>query len=347
VIRTAVIGTGNAARLHAAAVGEAHGELGLVAVAGRNRDAARQVAAALGPHVGVMTADEAVRDASVDAVILAVPASIQPGLAIAAFQAGKHVLCEKPLAPSLPEAEAVRTAWKAAGTVGMVNFCYRLIPQIAEFRQRLDARACGELSWLGVEWVLPSRLDPALPHTWKAEAAEGGGALRNFASHVFDYLLHGKDARVSSAWQHTMTRVRTDRAGTRRAVTADEVVTAMFEVDDWCPVVVHVSLITQPHLGHRLTARGSKGTLTTWNTSTVSPAGPFACEFSAGAVSDLKIPRADGPDAPQDLSGLFTAMAARFSRAISGGGERSPDIEAGVDAVRLADAVAAAARPGA
>lgn len=341
MIRTAIVGTGTSARLHAAAARDAG--LSVTAVGGRDREAMHRVGESAGTDVEFMTVDAAVRAGNIDAVVIAVPASVQPALAVAAFEAGKHVLCEKPLAASLADAERIRDAWRAAGTVGMVNFCYRHIPAIAEFRTRLDAGECGALSWIGVEWVLPSRLDSSLPFSWKADASAGGGALHNFASHVFDYLLHGRTARVASAWQHTLTPARVDRAGTLRATTADEALTVTLDVDGWCPVVVHVSLVTQAQAGHRMVARGSKGTLTAWNTSVSSPAGPFACAFSAGVMPDAR-PCRDGARPDEDLRGLFTRMARRFAGAIGTGGDASPDIDAGVAGARLAAAVAAAAR---
>lgn len=315
MIRTAIIGTGNAARMHADAIAAGGGPLALAAVAGRDRSAAEKLAAARGRDVRVMSADEAVRSPDIDAVILALPASVQPALAVAAFNAGKHVLCEKPLAPSLKEAEGVRDAWKSAGTVGMVNFCYRFIPEIAEFRRALETGECGELSWIAVEWAVPSRLDPALPFSWKSDASMGGGALRNFASHIFDYLLRGRDVAVAAAWQRKLTPMRGDRKGVARDATGDEVLTVTFDAAGWCPVVVHVSLVTQPALGHRLTARGTKRTITT----TVHPT-------------------------PEYLSTLFETMAARFASAISGSGASRPDLDDGVAAARLVDLVAARAQ---
>lgn len=339
MIRTAIIGTGNAARLHLAAA-RAVQDLQIVAFAGRNRPGAEALAASAGDRAAVLTAEEAVRSASIDAVILAVPASLQPALAIAAFESGKHVLCEKPLAPSADEAHAIARAWQSAGTVGMVNFSYRLIPAIAEFRRQLDAGVCGALSAIEAHWVLSSRLDPGLPYSWKADAAAGGGALRNFGSHVIDYLFHDKDARVMSAWQRTLTPERRDAAGAVQRASADEVMTALFAVDGWCPVMVHVSLVTQPQVGHSLVARGSKGTLTAWNTSATSPAGPFECAFSSAPPAPW--PRVEAGGHP-DLSVLFRPVLSRFSAAIAGRGDAVPGITAGVRVAEIVEAVAARA----
>lgn len=339
MIRTAVVGTGAAAKLHVAAVRAAAPELEVVAIAGRDHAAAERLAADAGPGVAVMTPEDAVRSRAIDAVVLAVPASVLPWLAVTAFTSGKHVLCEKPLAPTAEGARAIEQAWRSAGTIGMVNFGYRLIPAIADFRRCLDEGVCGELSWIEAQWVLSSRLDPSLPFSWKADASAGGGALRNFGSHVFDYLLRGRDARVMAAWLTTRTVRRRDAGGIDRTATADEVMTAMFDVAGWCPVFVHVSLVTRPQIGHRLIARGSAGTLTAWNTSTASPAGPFACTFNDGA-GDVTLAPADGP--PVALDALFGAVVARFAGAVAGRAGAEPDIAAGVRTAELADAVASA-----
>ncbi len=342
MIRTAVIGTGHAARLQLAAARTAAPDLEIAAIGGRNRAAVEALAATAGPGVAVMTPDEAVRSPAIDAVILAVPASVQPALAVAAFASGKHVLCEKPLAPTADAACAIARAWHAAGTIGMVNFGYRLIPALVEFRRQLDAGVCGDLSWIEAEWVLSSRLDPSLPFNWKADAAAGGGALRNFGSHVFDYLFHGKAGRVAAAWQRTLTATRRDEAGIVQPATADEILTAMFDVEGWCPVVVHISLVTRQTLGHHVVARGSAGALVAWNASPTSPAGPFKCVFSSGPVIE------NGVAAPvagrhSDLSALFGAVVSRFAGAIAGRDEPVPGIDAGVRAAEWVDAVSAAA----
>ncbi len=310
----------------------------LAVVAGRNHAATAALAAEAGAVA--MQPEDAVGHRDIDAVIIAVPASAQPDLAVAAFSAGKHVLCEKPVGASAEMARTVESAWRRAGTIGMVNFCYRLIPAIAEFRQQLDAGRCGGLSSIEAHWVLGSRIDPSLPFNWKADAAMGGGALRNVGCHVIDYLFHGKEVRVVSGWQQTLTRSRRDASGTTRDVTADDAMTAVLSVPGWCPVVLHVSLVSQPQIGHRLIARGSAGTLTAWNTSPVSPAGPFRCVFDAKNVEPGVV---DPAAPPSDFVTLFTPVTARFAAAIEGRATPAPDIHDAVRAADIADAIVDAA----
>src|SRR5205085_11925657 len=134
-----------------------------------------------------------------------------------------------PLAVAVPEAESIERAWRAAGTVGMVNFCFRLIPEFEAFGQRLREGVCGELNLIRAEWVLGSRLDATLPHGWKSDAGCGGGVLQTFGSHVIDYLFHDQpEVEVVAARRNTLVARRPDASGALQTATADETATLLF-----------------------------------------------------------------------------------------------------------------------
>lgn len=341
-VRAAIVGTGHAARHHLAAAACTPG-LQVTAIAARTIERAREFVEAHVPGATPLRIDDLDRAASLDAVIIAVAPAAQPDIAIAAFNARRHVLCEKPLAPTVGEAERIATAWRDSGMVGMVNFCYRLIPAIASFRDQLKSGICGPLQLISAEWVAARRLDPALPHNWKADVESGGGVLQNIGSHLLDYLFcDSPDPHVLAARQETFFHTRPDGAGGVRPANGDETTTALLEITGQCPVFLHLSLVSRRAAGHRLSATGSLGTLTAHTPDPYAPNAEYQLTFATNTC-DLR--PVDVPDTTtvESLSGqprMFQRVLARFVSAIEEGRpDAVPGIEAGVQAVRITDAL--------
>ena len=226
------------------------------------------------------------------------------------------------MAPSVVDAERIEAAWKAGGTVGMVNFCYRLIPEIAAFRSQLDAGRCGVVSLIRAEWVLSSRLDPTLPHGWRSDRDAGGGVLQNFGSHVLDYLFHDRDdVRVIGASLRTLHPSRPDELGVPARVTGEETATVLLELPGPVAVTIHLSTVSRPAAGHRLMARGSLGTIEVWNDMTGSAAGPFRMKSPARPMRGAGPIRtrtatstaASGPRCRSFFNACWNASRARFA----------------------------------
>lgn len=123
-------------------------------------------------------------DPTIEAVVIALPTGLHAEAAIAAFEAGKHVYLEKPLATDAADGRAVLSGWRRSGRVGMIGFNYRFN------RLFLDARrilASGEVGRpVAVRSIFASA--PQELHGWKAERARGGGVLLDLASHHVDLL---------------------------------------------------------------------------------------------------------------------------------------------------------------
>jgi len=136
------------------------------------------------------------------AVIIAAPNAVHAEIAMAAFQRGKHVYLEKPIAPSLAEAERIVAAWRAAGTVGMIGFNYRFNPLNQQLRQALRAGRVGDLVTARSVFCVACRTLP----DWKQSRKTGGGVLLDLASHHVDLVrfLFGEEIRVVSATVRSM-----------------------------------------------------------------------------------------------------------------------------------------------
>ena len=130
---------------------------------------------------------EVVADPEIDLVDIATPNDSHPEIAIAAAQAGKHVLCEKPLARSAAEARAMRDAVVAAGVVHMVAFNYRRTPAVALARKLIDEGVIGTVRNFRGTYLQDWSNDPDLPLSWRfRQAIAGSGALGDIGTHVID-----------------------------------------------------------------------------------------------------------------------------------------------------------------
>lgn len=123
-------------------------------------------------------------ESEAEAVVICLPSSLHAEAALAAFEAGKHVYLEKPIATCLSDAQAVLEAWQRAGTIGMTGFNFRFNPLHLKAKAHLRAGRLGEL--VGVRTVFSSaaRTLPA----WKERRQSGGGALLDLASHHMDLV---------------------------------------------------------------------------------------------------------------------------------------------------------------
>lgn len=341
MIRVGIVGAGHAADHHVRAARMVEG-IEVRAVASRDPHRARDFASRHGVPRVFADPHELVRGDDVDAVVIALPPALQPDLAVAAFRAGKHVLCEKPLAVSLEDASRIEAAWRASGRVGMVNFCYRLVPEIRDFRARLLSGRCGRLSLVQVDWVLGSRLDRTLTHNWKAQDEMGAGTLQAFGAHVFDYLFHDlQGTRILAARRGTLFPLRPDGAGGACEATGDEFAAVLCLDPTLGTVFINLSLVASPAIGHQGTAIGESGSLAFRNRAGNPHHGPFELVATGGDGRAVVVAPVEPVDAlPSRADGglhlLFQRVWSRFRSAVADGvPDMKPSIACGVAATRL------------
>ena len=157
---------------------------------GRNADAASAAAAKFGwervdtDWRAVVTADD------VDLVDVSSPGDTHAEIAIAALEAGKHVLCEKPLANSVAEAELMVAAAERAAARGvrsMVGFNYRRVPALSLARQLVAAGKIGEVRHVRAQYLQDWIVDPQFPLVWRLQKDKAGsGALGDIGAHIVD-----------------------------------------------------------------------------------------------------------------------------------------------------------------
>ncbi|MBO0801904.1 MAG: Gfo/Idh/MocA family oxidoreductase [Nocardiopsaceae bacterium] len=187
----------------------------LAAICGRDPAATAEAAGRLG-WAAVETDWRALieRD-DVQLVDISAPGDLHAPIAIAALGAGKHVLCEKPLANTLDEAEAMAKAasdaYARTGARAMVGFNYRRVPAVALARKYVAEGRIGTLRHLRAVYLQDWLADPKAPMTWRMSAERAGsGALGDLGSHIVDLAryLTGEEIVVTSAALETFTRER-------------------------------------------------------------------------------------------------------------------------------------------
>ncbi len=129
----------------------------------------------------------AVERDDIDVVDIVTPGASHAEIAIAALQAGKHVLCEKPLANTLDEAQAMAAAADGAAGKAMVGFTYRRVPAATFARDLVQSGAVGEIRQVRAVYLQDWLVDPEAPLTWRLQKDQAGsGALGDLGAHAVD-----------------------------------------------------------------------------------------------------------------------------------------------------------------
>ena len=162
----------------------------MAVVCGRDVERAAEAAARLGWAASETDWRRLVERDDVDLVDICTPGDTHAEIAIAALGAGKHVLCEKPLANSVAEAEAMTEAAESAagrGVRAMVGFTYRRVPAVALARRLVDEGRIGEIRHVRAQYLQDWIADPEAPLSWRLEKEKAGsGALGDIGAHIID-----------------------------------------------------------------------------------------------------------------------------------------------------------------
>jgi predicted dehydrogenase len=196
VLRVGMVGYAFMGAVHAHAWRNAHRFFDLpltpelTAIAGRNKEAVNAAAERLG-FASVETDWHALveRD-DIDLIDICTPGDSHAVIAVAALEAGKHVLCEKPLANTVEEAEQMAAAARAAAARGawaMCGFTYRRTPALALARRLVEAGRIGTVRQVRAQYLQDWLHDPDAPMTWRLDKAKSGsGALGDLGAHLVD-----------------------------------------------------------------------------------------------------------------------------------------------------------------
>ena len=222
MIRIAILGAGEIAERHVEGLQRARG-VRLVSVCDPLTERANALALAAGFDRVDADADDAIAADDIDLVLVLTPHDLHAPQVVAALEAGKHVVCEKPMGRTVAECDAMLEAAARTGRQLFVTHVLRTMFFFARAHERVDAGALGRLTLGSFRWYTDelSRLDD--PAHWKGTRdISGGGVLIDGGCHVCDVgnWLFGPARRVQALADRLV--------ATREAVSED---TAVFQVE--------------------------------------------------------------------------------------------------------------------
>jgi predicted dehydrogenase len=290
----------------------------------------------------------------IDAVAVCTPGNTHREIAVAAARAGKHVLCEKPLALNAAETGQMLAAARQAGVRHMVNFNYRRLPAVNLAKTLIDEGRLGTIYTFRATYYQDWPLDPGFPFLWRMDkSVAGAGSMADKGSHIVDLarFLAGDFAEVAAA-SEIFVKERQDGA-VRREVTTDD-------------AAVFVARFRSGALGVFATSRMSAGHKNALGFEVNGSRGSVI--FDLERLNELQVYFASDPPETQ---GFRTVMATQpghkymhawwppghiigwehtfvhqyyeFLQAIAAGAGCSPDFEDGHQAQRVLDAIERAA----
>ncbi len=175
---------------------------------------------------------ELIADPGVEVVSITTPNALHAQMAIAALEAGKHVWCEKPMAPSLDESERMAAAAHAAGQVAILGYNYIQSPAARYIGALLNSGAIGPLNHFRLEMDEDYLADAEAPFSWRSQASSGYGALDDFVVHPLSLITTLIGAPIEVFGE--MSKPYQDRpdGGGRRPVETCDIATALIRMAD-------------------------------------------------------------------------------------------------------------------
>ena len=198
LIRTAIFGTGFMGRVHLEAARRVE-FVEVAAIAGRNADATQRLGAGFSVNTIATDYRDVLRDPAINAVHICTPNAQHFAMTKDALQAGKHVLCEKPLATSVEEGEELVAFAAKHGVRNCVCHNLRFYPMVQQMRRMREAGDLGEILVVQgtyfQDWLLYET-----DWNWRVDAKAGGPSrcMADIGSHWFDMAEHVTGLRVSS-----------------------------------------------------------------------------------------------------------------------------------------------------
>ena len=157
------------------------------ALCGRNEDNVRKAADKLGWESYETDFRKLIERPDIDIIDIGAPGNEHKEMAILAAQAGKTILCEKPLGNTLPEAREMLAAAEEAKIVNMVCFNYRRVPAIALAKQMIEDGTLGEIYHFRATYLQDWIVDPNFPLVWRLrKEIAGSGSLGDLGAHLID-----------------------------------------------------------------------------------------------------------------------------------------------------------------
>jgi predicted dehydrogenase len=308
----------------------------------RRRERADEEAARL--EIPFATSDPAAlfEHPEVDAVALHTPPGTHVGFCQAAFEAGKHVLCDKPFANDAADGRALVRLAASSGLVAMINFEFRFAPLRLQIADLLKQGAVGEFRHAAVSLQTNNPL-VALGRPWRLDPAQGGGILNELGSHYVDRLRH---------WFGELTSVSAQLASfppvDDPTLITEDWLGAICTFEQGGIATLEMSWVSDPPTGLRATVVGSDGVLRIRAAGSMLTDGEIAIARTGDDDFTTLPPR------PEDLSfnaasGAIEAsqrLIEAFAAGIASAESPAPNFDDGLRAQMAMDAIRESAARG-
>ena len=283
-----------------------------------------------------------------DIVVIATPPALHLPILQAAVAAGCHVVCEKPLATTTAEAQAMVAAAATSSCSVITSFNWRFAPAMQSMKQMVDAGHLGRVFHVNARWFNPAWVDAATAPTWRMDRALAGhGALGDLGVHLIDLVqwLFGDVARViaSSGAAYAGRSI----PGGARLADAEDFSHVIAGLRSGVSVAITVSRVARGLNEHSLEVYGEHGALTMRQTRSGSAwhLGELRSATGSALFEPISLSTEDvAPALSQDrleLTGQTTIcpMVKQFIAAIEGRGPLTPSLQDGASAQAVLDAV--------
>lgn len=297
----------------------------------------------------------------IDVVDICTPGHLHAQIAIAALDAGKHVIVEKPLASRLDDAQAMVDAAhraRARGVASMVGYTYRRVPALAHARDLVRAGAIGTVRQVRASFLQDWLADESAPMSWRLRReTAGSGVLGDLGSHLVDQVQYLVGERISSASGHLRT-VISERTGENglEPVTVDDAF--------WATVTTPSGVVASLEASRVATGRKSALGIEIYGST-------GALRFDLERLNELQILDSSGaaedrgfrtvlitepahphagrywpPGHTLGWENAFTIQAGEFLEAIATASAPSPSFGDGLSVERVLDAISSSSQSG-
>ncbi len=317
---------------------------------GRDEEALAEAAERFGFEYTATDWEDVVAD--VDAFYNLGPNHVHAEPSIAALNAGTPVFCEKPLAPTLDEAERMRDAAAESGVVNGCAFNYRFVPAIQYAKGLIDDGELGEIRQVRGRYLQDWLVDPDAPWAWRMDKElAGSGALGDLGAHTIDlarFLVGdrvGDFDRISGHLQTFVDERPVPDEDETRPVTVDDAYTAQVAFESGAMGTFEASRFADGHKNdHTITIHGSKGSLefSLERLNELRYKGPDHRGYETILVTDESDPYVDAWWPPGHVLGwehTFVHENYEFLSAVRDDGEFTPSFEDGYQVQRVLDAI--------
>jgi predicted dehydrogenase len=237
----------------------------LAAIAGRDEAAVSAAAGRFGFATHYIDWRQLVADPAVELLDNGGSNDIHAAPCVAAAEAGKHLLCEKPLARDAAEAKQMLEAARHAGVKHMVGFNYRFVPAVRLARDLVRDGRLGEIRHFRAAYLQDWLADPASPRTWRlVKGIAGSGALGDLGSHIIDLarFLVGEPRAVLASTRTFIAERPLPHGGGSGPVDVDDAFAAVLELEGGCLGTLEASRFALGRKNHQVfEVNGSLGSL--------------------------------------------------------------------------------------